>query len=207
MKKYQLPQLPYAYDVLEPFIDTKTMEIHHQKHHQAYVNNLNIVLEKYPQINADDLEVLLKDLSLVPEEARTAVRNNGGGHYNHSFFWQTLQVNNGAQPTGKLKEWIERDYQSVENLKDQIALKAKTVFGSGWAWLILNHHQKLEVVSTANQDTVLNLGYPLLGIDVWEHAYYLHYQNRRPDYIEAFYNVVNWQQVAKNLEEALLKKQ
>ncbi|MFB5029544.1 MAG: Superoxide dismutase [Candidatus Phytoplasma pruni] len=206
MKKYQLPQLPYAYDVLEPFIDTKTMEIHHQKHHQAYVNNLNIVLEKYPQINAD-LEVLLKDLSLVPEEARTAVRNNGGGHYNHSFFWQTLQVNNGAQPTGKLKEWIERDYQSVENLKDQIALKAKTVFGSGWAWLILNHHQKLEVVSTANQDTVLNLGYPLLGIDVWEHAYYLHYQNRRPDYIEAFYNVVNWQQVAKNLEEALLKKQ
>lgn len=206
MKKYQLPQLPYAYDVLEPFIDTKTMEIHHQKHHQAYVNNLNIVLEKYPQINAD-LEVLLKDLSLVPEEARTAVRNNGGGHYNHSFFWQTLQVNNGAQPTGKLKEWIERDYHSVENLKDQIALKAKTVFGSGWAWLILNHHQKLEVVSTANQDTVLNLGYPLLGIDVWEHAYYLHYQNRRPDYIEAFYNVVNWQQVAKNLEEALLKKQ
>ncbi|KOR75519.1 Superoxide dismutase [Candidatus Phytoplasma pruni] len=206
MKKYQLPQLPYDYDVLEPFIDTKTMEIHHQKHHQAYVNNLNIVLEKYPQINAD-LEVLLKDLSLVPEEARTAVRNNGGGHYNHSFFWQILQVNNGAQPIGKLKEWIERDYQSVENLKDQIALKAKTVFGSGWAWLILNHHQKLEVVSTANQDTVLNLGYPLLGIDVWEHAYYLHYQNRRPDYIEAFYNVVNWQQVAKNLEEALLKKQ
>ncbi|WP_017193019.1 superoxide dismutase [Italian clover phyllody phytoplasma] len=206
MKKYQLPQLPYAYDALEPFIDAKTMEIHHQKHHQTYVNNLNTVLEKYPQINAD-LEVLLKDLSLVPEEARTAVRNNGGGHYNHSFFWQTLQVNNGTQPAGKLKELIERDYQSVENLKDQIALKAKTVFGSGWTWLILNRHQKLEVVSTANQDTVLNVGYPLLGIDVWEHAYYLHYQNRRPDYIEAFYNVVNWQQVAKNLEEALLKKQ
>ncbi|NWN45952.1 superoxide dismutase [Candidatus Phytoplasma pruni] len=206
MKKYQLPQLPYAYDALEPFIDAKTMEIHHQKHHQAYVNNLNAVLEKHPQINAD-LEVLLKDLSLVPEEARTAVRNNGGGHYNHSFFWQTLRVNNGTQPTGKLKDWMERDYQSVENLKDQMALKAKTVFGSGWAWLILNHHQKLEVVSTANQDTVLNLGAPLLGIDVWEHAYYLNYQNRRPDYIEAFYNVVNWEQVGKNLEEALLKKQ
>ncbi len=206
MKKYQLPQLPYAYDALEPFIDAKTMEIHHQKHHQAYVNNLNAVLEKHPQINAD-LEVLLKDLSLVPEEARTAVRNNGGGHYNHSFFWQTLRVNNGTQPTGKLKDWMERDYQSVENLKDQMALKAKTVFGSGWAWLILNHHQKLEVVSTANQDTVLNLGTPLLGIDVWEHAYYLNYQNRRPDYIESFYNVVNWEQVAQNLEEALLKKQ
>ncbi|MEC4558786.1 MAG: superoxide dismutase ['Conium maculatum' witches'-broom phytoplasma] len=206
MKKYQLPQLPYAYDALEPFIDAKTMEIHHQKHHQTYVNNLNAVLEKHPQINAD-LEVLLKDLSLVPEEARTAVRNNGGGHYNHSFFWQTLRVNNGTQPTGKLKDWMERDYQSVENLKDQMALKAKTVFGSGWAWLILNHHQKLEVVSTANQDTVLNLGTPLLGIDVWEHAYYLNYQNRRPDYIESFYNVVNWEQVAQNLEEALLKKQ
>ncbi|WP_017193395.1 superoxide dismutase [Vaccinium witches'-broom phytoplasma] len=206
MKKYQLPQLPYAYDALEPFIDATTMKIHHQKHHQTYVNKLNTVLEKYPQINGD-LEVLLKDLSLVPEEARTAVRNNGGGHYNHSFFWQNLQVNNGAQPAGKLKELIERDYQSVEILKDQIALKAKTVFGSGWTWLILNHHKKLEVVSTSNQDTVLNLGYPLLGIDVWEHAYYLHYQNRRPDYIEAFYNIINWQQVAKNLEEAMLKKQ
>jgi Fe-Mn family superoxide dismutase len=207
MKQYQLPQLPYEYDALEPFIDAKTMEIHHQKHHQTYINNLNTVLEKYPQIINTDLEVLLKDLSLVSREYRMTVRNNGGGHYNHSFFWKTLKVNNGDQPSGKLKNLIERDYQSIENLKDQFALKAKTVFGSGWTWLILNHEQKLDIINTVNQDTVLHLGHPLLGIDVWEHSYYLTYQNRRTDYIEAFYNVIDWKQVEKNLEESLLKKQ
>jgi len=198
---YQLPALPYAYDALEPFIDAKTMEIHHGKHHAAYVTNLNAALEKHPELKAesmDDLVELLKDLNKVPEDIRGAVRNNGGGHFNHAFFWPLLKKNDGAKPSGKLAQMIDRDFGSFEKFQEAFSNAAKTRFGSGWAWLILAG-DKLVVTSTPNQDTPLAEGKPLLGLDVWEHAYYLNYQNRRPDYVAAFFNVVNWKAV-----EALL---
>lgn len=198
---YQLPALPYAYDALEPFIDAKTMEIHHGKHHAAYVTNLNAALEKHPELKAetmDDLVELLKDLNKIPEDIRGAVRNNGGGHFNHAFFWPLLKKNDGAKPSGKLAQMIDRDFGSFEKFQETFSNAAKTRFGSGWAWLILAG-DKLVVTSTPNQDTPLAEGKPLLGLDVWEHAYYLNYQNRRPDYVAAFFNVVNWKAV-----EALL---
>lgn len=196
--KHELPKLAYNYDALEPHIDAQTMEIHYSKHHQAYVNNLNAALEKHPEIKMT-LEELLLNLDKLPEDIRGAVRNNGGGHYNHTFFWPLLKKNDGALPHGKIKELIERDFGSFENFKELFSNAAKTRFGSGWAWLLLNDKGKLVVTSTPNQDTPLNEGKPVLNLDVWEHAYYLKYQNRRPDYVEAFFNVVDWDQVNKNL--------
>lgn len=192
---YQLPKLPYAYDALEPFIDAKTMEIHYSKHHNAYVTNLNAALDKHPELT-QPLETLLKDLSLVPADIRGAVQNNGGGHFNHTFFWELLKVNNGAKPQGALLDAINRDFGSYEAFVETFSNAAKTRFGSGWAWLIVKGG-KLVVTSTPNQDTPLAEGTPILGLDVWEHAYYLNYQNRRPDYVTAFFAVVNWDKVAE----------
>lgn len=201
---YQLPALPYAYDALEPFIDAKTMEIHHGKHHAAYIANLNAALEKHPELKAetmDDLVALLKDLSSVPADIQGAVRNNGGGHFNHAFFWPLLKKNDGAKPSGKLAEAIDASFGSFAAFQESFSNAAKTRFGSGWAWLI-KKDGKLVVTSTPNQDTPLAEGTPLLGLDVWEHAYYLNYQNRRPDYVAAFFNVVDWAKVAELFDQA-----
>ena len=200
--KYELPQLKYAYDALEPYIDARTMEIHHSKHHAAYVNNLNAALEKHPELtNTVSLEEMLTNFDLIPEDIKMAVRNNGGGHYNHTLFWSLLKVNNGHGPSGKLLEAINKAFGDFNKFKDAFANAAKTRFGSGWAWLIVNKKGELEVLSTPNQDAPLALGKPILALDVWEHAYYLHYQNRRPDYINAFFNVVNWEEVARRFEK------
>ncbi|MGA0351280.1 MAG: superoxide dismutase [Acholeplasmataceae bacterium] len=198
---YTLPALGFEFDALEPFFDAKTMEIHYTKHHQGYVNKLNAALEQAPEVT-QPLEALLKDLTLVPESIRTAVRNNGGGHFNHSFFWPQLKVNNQEGPSGALLEALSDAFGSFEGFKDAFSKAAATRFGSGWAWLIKNNQGALEVVSTPNQDTPLASGTPLLGLDVWEHAYYLNYQNRRPDYISAFFSVVNWDVVAERLANA-----
>jgi len=189
--KYTLDKLTYEYNALEPFIDAKTMEIHHSKHHQAYVNNLNAALEKHPDLNLK-LCQMLKNPDLIPADIKTAVINNGGGHYNHKLFWKILKVNNGKIPAGNLLNAINTSFGSFDTFKELFTKAAATRFGSGWAWLIINHDDKLEIVSTANQDTPLNLGRPILCLDVWEHAYYLNYQNRRADYISAFFQVVNW---------------
>ncbi|MDD3068169.1 MAG: superoxide dismutase [Acholeplasmataceae bacterium] len=193
--KYELPKLPYAYDALEPFFDARTMEIHYTKHHNAYVTNLNAALDKHPELNYS-LEEVLKDLSLVPADIRGAVQNNGGGHFNHSFFWPLLKVNNGQKPEGELLKDIEKTFGSFDQFKEVFGNAAKTRFGSGWAWLIVDQNKELKVLSTPNQDTPLAEGTPILGLDVWEHAYYLNYQNRRPDYVSAFFNVINWDKVA-----------
>jgi superoxide dismutase, Fe-Mn family len=200
--KYELPKLPYAYDALEPFIDAKTMEIHHSKHHQAYVNNLNAALEKHPELDKS-LETYLKDINLLPEDIRGAVRNNGGGHFNHSFFWPLLKVNNGNGPKGDLLKAINDAFGSFDAFKEAFGNAAKTRFGSGWAWLIVTPKHELKVTSTPNQDTPLAEGLPILGLDVWEHAYYLNYQNRRPDYVSAFFNVINWDVVLDLYKQAL----
>lgn len=199
--KYELPKLPYAYDALEPFIDARTMEIHYTKHHNAYVTNLNAALEKHPDLKYS-LEEMLKDLSLVPSDIRGAVQNNGGGHFNHSFFWPLLKVNNGQKPEGKLLEAINKNFGSFDQFKDLFGNAAKTRFGSGWAWLIVTKDQTLKILSTPNQDTPLAEGTPILGLDVWEHAYYLNYQNRRPDYVSAFFNIVNWDKVSELFKKA-----
>lgn len=199
---YQLPELPYAFDALAPHIDEETMKIHHGKHHNAYVTNLNAALEKHPELGEKSVEELVADLNAVPEDIRTAVRNNGGGHANHSLFWTVLVPNAGGEPTGDLKAAIEEAFGSFDAFKEVFAKAAATRFGSGWAWLVLDGG-KLAVTSTPNQDSPLSEGKtPLLGLDVWEHAYYLNYQNRRPDYISAFWNVVNWDAVAKRYEAA-----
>lgn len=201
---HTLPPLPYPYDALEPHIDARTMEIHHTKHHQAYVNNLNSALEKYPELQDKPVEELLRNINSVPEDIRTAVRNNGGGHANHSLFWTIMSPNGGGAPTGELADAINTAFGSFEAFKEQFSKAAATRFGSGWAWLALTAFGKLIVYSTPNQDSPYMDGYtPLLGLDVWEHAYYLNYQNRRADYIAAWWNVVNWEQVAKNYAEAL----
>ncbi|GLH60337.1 superoxide dismutase [Paulownia witches'-broom phytoplasma] len=199
---FTLLSLPYQYDALEPFFDTQTMQLHHLKHHQTYINNLNDALKKHPQLNLS-LEQMLTDLSLVPQDIRQTVRNNGGGHFNHSFFWRILKVNNGNIPQGLLKEMIDCEFGSIDSFKDKFANAAKTIFGSGWAWLVLTPQQKLAITFTPNQDVVLNQGTPLLGLDVWEHAYYLSYQNRRVDYIEAFFSVLDWEKVQNNLTQTL----
>lgn len=194
---FTLEKLPYAYDALEPFIDAKTMEIHHGKHHQAYITNLNAALEKHPELKVetmDDLKALLADLDSVPVDIQAAVRNNGGGHFNHAFFWPLLKKNDGKKPSGKLMDAINDSFGSFESFQEAFSNAAKTRFGSGWAWLV-KKGDKLVVTSTPNQDTPLADGTPLLGLDVWEHAYYLNYQNRRPDYVGAFFNVVNWEAV------------
>jgi len=194
--KYELPQLGYAYDALEPFIDARTMEIHYTKHHQAYITNLNAALDKHPELKLS-LEDMLTDLTKVPEDIRGAVQNNGGGHFNHTFFWPLLKINNGALPKGKLLVAINEAFGSFDAFKEAFSNAAKTRFGSGWAWLIKTADGKLKVVSTPNQDTPLAQGKPILGLDVWEHAYYLNYQNRRPDYVSAFFSVINWDVVEK----------
>ncbi len=195
---HQLPSLPYDHNALEPHIDEKTMQIHHGKHHAGYVNNLNAALEGQSSLQNMSIEELLKNLKNVPDSIRNAVRNNGGGHYNHSIFWPCMSPNGGGKPAGALAAAIDKAFGSFDNFKDQFAKAGATRFGSGWAWLVKNSDGSLAVTSTANQDNPISDGqYPLLGLDVWEHAYYLNYQNRRPDYISAFWNVVNWDEVAK----------
>ena len=199
---YELPQLPYAYDALEPHIDKETMNIHHTKHHNAYVTNLNNALAGHDDLLSKSVEELIANLDAVPESARTAVRNNGGGHANHSLFWELLSPNGGGNPSGALAEAIDTKFGGFDAFKEEFAKAATTRFGSGWAWLAVNNGE-LEVTSTPNQDSPLMDGKtPLLGLDVWEHAYYLNYQNRRPDYIGAFWNVVNWDEVSKRYESA-----
>jgi Fe-Mn family superoxide dismutase len=197
---YQLPELPYAYDALEPYIDARTMEIHHTKHHQAYVNNVNAALEGTGLEGLPICE-LCSRLDEVPEAKRTAVRNNGGGHANHSFFWEIMSPK-GGEPSGDLLAALNASFGSVDGFKDAFSKAAATRFGSGWAWLCKHEGGELKVCSTPNQDNPLMKGIgcgglPILGLDVWEHAYYLNYQNRRPDYISAFFNVVNWEKVGK----------
>ncbi len=194
---YKLPELPYAYDALEPHFDKETMSIHHTKHHNAYVTNLNIALEGNEELLNKSIEDLIANLDAVPEGKRTAVRNNGGGHANHSLFWELLSAEGGGNPSGALAEAIDNKFGSFDAFKEEFAKAGATRFGSGWAWLVLNG-EELEIMSTPNQDSPIMEGKtPLLGLDVWEHAYYLNYQNRRPDYISAFWNVVNWDEVAK----------
>lgn len=194
---YELPQLTYAYNALEPHIDETTMTIHHTKHHQTYINNVNAALESHPELAAKSVEELIANLDAVPESIRTAVRNNAGGHANHSLFWTIIGPNAGGTPTGELLEAITSTFGSFDAFKEEFAKAAATRFGSGWAWLVVDNGT-LKVTSTPNQDSPIMDGQtPLLGLDVWEHAYYLNYQNRRPDYIGAFWNVVNWDEVAK----------
>ncbi|MBN1994712.1 MAG: superoxide dismutase [Anaerolineae bacterium] len=197
---HTLPNLPYAYNALEPHIDAKTMGIHHGKHHQAYVNNLNAALEKYPDLQNKNVVELLEDLDAVPEDIRMAVRNNGGGHANHSLFWPCMSPQGGGKPKGSLAEAINASFGSFDSFKEQFTKAAMTRFGSGWAWLCVDVEGKLVITSTPNQDNPIAEGLvPILGLDVWEHAYYLNYQNRRADYIAAWWNVVNWDEVSKNL--------
>ncbi len=198
---YELPQLPYAYDALEPHIDKETMNIHHTKHHNTYVTNLNKAVEG-SDLADKPVEELIANLDAVPESIRTAVRNNGGGHANHSLFWKLLSPQGGGEPSGDLKDAIESKFGSVEKFKEQFEAAGAARFGSGWAWLIV-HNGELEITSTPNQDSPIMEGKkPILGLDVWEHAYYLNYQNRRPDYMKAFWNVVNWNEVQKLFNEA-----
>ncbi|BBH22701.1 superoxide dismutase [Mn] [Paenibacillus baekrokdamisoli] len=200
---HQLPALPYANNALEPHIDETTMMIHHDRHHNAYVTNLNAALESAPELQGKSIEDLLADLSSVPEAIRTAVRNNGGGHANHSLFWETIAPNAGGAPTGALADAIANELGGFDQFKADFAKAATTRFGSGWAWLALGKDGKLKVYSLPNQDSPIFEGdTPLLGLDVWEHAYYLNYQNKRPDYIAAFWNVVNWSEVGKRYDAA-----
>lgn len=199
---FELPQLPYAYDALEPNIDKETMNIHHTKHHNTYVTNLNNALQGNEELLSKTVEEVVSNLDAVPESVRTAVRNNGGGHANHSLFWTILSPNGGGAPSGELADAISQKFGSFESFKDEFAKAATTRFGSGWAWLVVNNGQ-LEVTSTPNQDSPLMEGKtPILGLDVWEHAYYLKYQNRRPEYITNFWNVVNWDEVSKRYNAA-----
>jgi Fe-Mn family superoxide dismutase len=200
---HTLPTLPYAFDALEPHIDTQTMQIHHGKHHQAYVNNLNAALDKHAELHQKTLEALLMDIGAVPDDIRTAVRNNGGGHHNHSLFWTVMSPQAGGEPGGKLADAIKTTFGAFTTLKEQLAGAAATRFGSGWAWLAVSKAKALEIFSTANQDSPLMEGKtPILGLDVWEHAYYLKYQNRRPDYVAAWWNLVNWPEVGKRYDAA-----
>jgi Fe-Mn family superoxide dismutase len=195
---FTLPPLPYANDALEPHIDAKTMEIHHDKHHQAYVNNLNAAIEKAPELQSKSLDDLMRNINSVPESVRTAVRNNGGGHWNHSMFWQIMGPSKGGEPSGKLADAIKSAFGDFSTFTEQFAAAGAGRFGSGWAWL-LNDGGKLSITSTPNQDNPLMEGKnAILGLDVWEHAYYLKYQNKRPDYITAWWNVVNWDAVAES---------
>lgn len=199
---YTLPDLPYAYDALEPYIDEETMHLHHDKHHNTYVTNLNAAIEKYPELGEKSVEELISDMDAIPEDIKTAVRNNGGGHANHSFFWKIMAPNAGGEPTGAIKEAIDTAFGDFASFKAEFKTAATGRFGSGWAWLVVDDG-KLVVTSTANQDSPLMEGQvPVLGLDVWEHAYYLNYKNVRPDYIEAFWNVVNWDEVNKQFEQA-----
>ncbi|EEF61412.1 superoxide dismutase [Pedosphaera parvula] len=221
---FTLPPLPYAFDALEPHIDAKTMEIHHDKHHGAYVTNLNKALAGHPDLEKKSLEELLNNPHALPETVRTAIQNNGGGHYNHSLFWQMLSKNGGGEPKGELARAIDKYFMNFTGFKDELTKSALGRFGSGWAWLVIGTDKHLSILSTANQDTPISLGLgapgttagadalkgrygtnlthtPLLGIDVWEHAYYLKYQNRRPDYVAAFFNIINWDYVTDRYQK------
>lgn len=199
-----LPKLPYAYDALEPYIDTETMTIHHDKHHATYVANVNAALEKHPEIG-EDLEALLADVDSIPADIRQAVINNGGGHLNHALFWELLSPDK-QEPTAQVLAAIDEAFGSFDAFKTAFTQAATTRFGSGWAWLVVNENGKLEVLSTANQDTPISQGKaPILALDVWEHAYYLKYRNVRPDYIKAFFDVINWEKVAQLYSEATAK--
>jgi Fe-Mn family superoxide dismutase len=200
-KLFTVPPLPYDYGALEPYIDALTMEIHHNKHHQAYVDNLNKALENYPDLQNKTIEEIMRNLNAIPEAIRTAVRNNGGGHINHSMFWLLMKKNGGGEPKGKIAQAINQKFGSFASFQNEFNTAAKSRFGSGWAWLVVNKTGDLTVESSANQDTPFSDGkLPIFGIDVWEHAYYLKYQNRRPDYITAWWNVVNWETVYENYE-------
>ncbi len=207
---FELPKLPYAFNALEPHIDARTMEIHWGKHHQAYITNANNALKDQPELAALEVGALIADLSKVPEAIRGPIRNNAGGHANHSFFWTILAPNAGGAPKGQLAAAIDATFGSFDKLKEEFAKAGATRFGSGWAWLVVTPDKKLAVGSTANQDSPLMgkavagiEGQPVIGLDVWEHAYYLNYQNRRPDYIAAFWNVVNWDAAEANYQAAL----
>ncbi len=198
---FTVPDLPYAYDALEPTIDKETMTLHHDKHHAAYVNNLNAAIEKHPELAGKSVEELIKNLNAVPEDIRGAVRNNGGGHINHSMFWTIMGPNAGGDPKGALGDAIKGTFGDVETFKTQFNDAGVKQFGSGWAWLVFTADGKLQITSTPNQDNPMSAGqYPVMGNDVWEHAYYLKYQNRRPDYLKAWWNVVNWDAVAKRFD-------
>ena len=195
---HELPALPYAFSDLEPHIDARTMEIHHGKHHNAYIANLNNALEDHPELQTKSIEELLKDLEAVPSAIRGAVQNNGGGHYNHTLFWPSMSANGGGTPSGDLAAAIDNTFDNFESFKAKFSAAAATRFGSGWAWLSIDGSNKLIVSSTSNQDNPVSDGLrPILGLDVWEHAYYLNYQNLRPDYIAAWWNIVNWDKVSE----------
>jgi superoxide dismutase, Fe-Mn family len=202
MAGFTLPDLPYDFGALEPHIDEQTMRIHHGKHHATYVNNVNAALEKHPELQYDSVEELMRNFERVPEDIKTAVRNNGGGHANHSLFWRVMAPNGGGEPTGAIAQAISSAFGGFGDFKEKFANAAKGRFGSGWAWLVVADGG-VQVTDTANQDSPLMNGQtPILGLDVWEHAYYLNYQNRRPDYIEAWWNVVNWDEVNRRFEAA-----
>jgi len=200
---FELPALPYSNDALEPHIDALTMEIHHDRHHNTYVTNLNAALESAPELQSKSLEDLISNLDSVPESIRTAVRNNGGGHANHTLFWEVIGPNGGGQPTGAIADAIGSELGGYDKFKEDFTKAATTRFGSGWAWLVVGKDGKLAITSTPNQDSPVMEGQtPVLGLDVWEHAYYLNYQNKRPAYIEAFFNVINWDEVNKRYAAA-----
>ncbi len=197
--QYKLPSLAYDYGALEPYIDTLTMEIHHSKHHQGYVNNLNNALENYVDLQTKKLDVLLKNLNAIPENIRTTIRNHGGGHYNHSLFWTVMKKGGGGEPSGLVGDAIKQHFGTFTAFQDMFNTTAKSVFGSGWAWLSIDSDAKLVITATLNQDSPLSQELqPILGLDVWEHAYYLKYQNKRPDYINAWWHIINWEQVEEN---------
>ena len=199
---FELPPLPYDYSALEPYIDTQTMQLHHDKHHQTYVTNVNNALQGHDQLAAMSVDDLLRNIKQVPESIRTAVQNNAGGHSNHSMFWNIMQPNGGGEPTGNLASAIQQAFGSFDAFKTAFNDAGTKRFGSGWAWLVLDTNRKLQVISTANQDSPLMSGmYPVMGNDVWEHAYYLKYQNRRPEYLNAWWNVVNWDEVARRFAQ------
>tara|TARA_A100001037_G_scaffold303638_1_gene338164 strand:+ start:313 stop:918 length:606 start_codon:yes stop_codon:yes gene_type:complete len=199
---HELPALPYEFSDLEPHIDARTMEIHHGKHHNAYVTNLNAALEGHPELQDKSIEDLLKDLEAVPSDIRGAVQNNGGGHYNHTLFWPSMSSNGGGIPSGNLAAAIDSTFNDFESFKAKFSAAAATRFGSGWAWLSIDGNNNLIVSSTANQDNPISEGMsPILGLDVWEHAYYLNYQNLRPDYISAWWNIVDWNKVAERFDQ------
>ncbi len=199
---YELPPLPYDYSALEPYIDTQTMQLHHDKHHQTYVTNVNNALQGHDQLAAMSVDDLLRNIKQVPESIRTAVQNNAGGHSNHSMFWNIMTPNGGGEPTGNLASAIQQAFGSFDAFKTAFNDAGTKRFGSGWAWLVLDTNGKLQVISTANQDSPLMSGmYPVMGNDVWEHAYYLKYQNRRPEYLNAWWNVVNWDAIAHRYEQ------
>lgn len=193
-----LPPLPYAYDALEPHIDAATMKFHHDKHHAAYVNNLNAALDKHPELKNQTIETLLRDLNKIPADIRTTFRNNGGGHVNHTMFWQIMKPKGGGEPTGELAAAIKKDFGSFAEFQKQFNAAGGSRFGSGWVWLVRAPGGKLEITTTPNQDSPISEGkYPIMGNDVWEHAYYLKYQNRRPEYLQAWWNVLNWEEIGK----------